>query len=100
MVNCVSRHLQSRLVFTFLVLAHPGNPGQRAIKRLCVSFLLDVWMALDYDCSEKKTTNKYHNDIITQQMSPVKNLNSLKVCLEVSFQSNDSDTQKSKSITT
>jgi len=22
--------------FTFLVLAHPGNPGQRAVKRVCV----------------------------------------------------------------
>jgi len=22
--------------FTFLVLAHPGSPGQRAIKRVCV----------------------------------------------------------------
>ena len=25
--------------FTFLVLAHPGSPGQRAIKRVCVLFL-------------------------------------------------------------
>ena len=23
--------------FTFLVLAHPGNPGKRAIKRVCVA---------------------------------------------------------------
>ena len=22
--------------FTFLVLAHPGSPGQRAVKRVCV----------------------------------------------------------------
>ena len=26
--------------FTFLVLAHPGSPGQRAVKRVCVSLLL------------------------------------------------------------
>jgi len=26
--------------FTFLVLAHPGSPGQRAIKRVCVCVFL------------------------------------------------------------
>ena len=25
--------------FTFLVLAHPGSPGKRAIKRVCVCFV-------------------------------------------------------------
>ena len=28
--------VKSRLVFTFLVLADPGSPGKRAIKRVCV----------------------------------------------------------------
>ena len=28
--------VKSRLVFTFLVLAHPGSPGKRAVKRVCV----------------------------------------------------------------
>jgi len=28
--------VKSRLVFTLLVLAHPGSPGQRAIKPVCV----------------------------------------------------------------
>ena len=28
--------------FTFLVLAHPGSPGQRAIKRVCVLVLHDI----------------------------------------------------------
>ena len=28
--------VKSRLVFTFLVPAHPGSPGKRAVKRLCV----------------------------------------------------------------
>ena len=28
--------VKSRLVFTFLVPAHPGSPGKRAIKRVCV----------------------------------------------------------------
>jgi len=31
--------VKSRLIFTFLVPAHPGSPGQRAVKRVCVS----VW---------------------------------------------------------
>ena len=31
--------LKSRLVFTFLVPAHPGSPGQRAVKRVCVLLL-------------------------------------------------------------
>jgi len=32
-VSCSSK---IQIGFTFLVLAHPGSPGQRAIKRVCV----------------------------------------------------------------
>ena len=32
-VSCFSK---IQIGFTFLVPAHPGNPGQRAIKRVCV----------------------------------------------------------------
>jgi len=32
-VSCFSR---IQIGFTFLVLAHPGSPGKRAIKRVCV----------------------------------------------------------------
>ena len=32
-VSCFSK---IQIGFTFLVLAHPGSPGLRAIKRLCV----------------------------------------------------------------
>ena len=32
-VSCFSN---IQIVFTFLVRAHPGSPGQRAIKRVCV----------------------------------------------------------------
>ena len=31
---CEMRRIQ--IGFTFLVLAHPGSPGQRAVKRVCV----------------------------------------------------------------
>ena len=37
--HCHSLYLasvKSRLVLTFLIPAHPGSPGQRAIKRVCV----------------------------------------------------------------
>jgi len=32
-VSCFSR---IQIGFTFLVLDHPGSPGQRAVKRVCV----------------------------------------------------------------
>ena len=35
----VSCFTKIQIGFTFLVLAHPGSPGQRAIKRVCVCVL-------------------------------------------------------------
>jgi len=32
-VSCFSK---IQIGFTFLLLAHPGSPGQRAVKRVCV----------------------------------------------------------------
>ena len=32
-VSCFSK---IQIGFTFLVLAHPGSPGKRAVKRVCV----------------------------------------------------------------
>jgi len=32
-VSCSSK---IQIGFTFLVLAHPGSPGKRAVKRVCV----------------------------------------------------------------
>jgi len=32
----VSRFSKIQIGFTFLVPAHPGSPGQRAVKRVCV----------------------------------------------------------------
>ena len=32
----VSCFTKIQIGFTFVVLAHPGSPGQRAIKRVCV----------------------------------------------------------------
>jgi len=38
-VSCFSK---IQIGFTFLVPAHPGSPGQRAVKRVCVCVLLLV----------------------------------------------------------
>ena len=40
-VSCFSK---LQMGFTFLVLAHPGSPIQRAVKRVCVCVLLLLWM--------------------------------------------------------
>ena len=40
-VSCFSK-IQSG--FTFLVPAHPGSPGQRAIKRLCVCVCVTAFL--------------------------------------------------------
>ena len=37
-VSCFSK---IQIGFTFLVLAHPGSPGQRAVKRVCVCVYLE-----------------------------------------------------------
>ena len=39
-VSCFS---EIQIGFTFLVPAHPGSPGQRAVKRVCV-LLLSQWV--------------------------------------------------------
>ena len=49
-VSCFSK---IQIGFTFLVQAHPGVPGQRAVKRVCVCYQpLDLrtseWMAREY----------------------------------------------------
>jgi len=47
-VSCFSK---IQIGFTFLVLAHPRSPGQRAVKRVCLDNLLKwisfVWSCLD-----------------------------------------------------
>ena len=40
-VSCFSK---IQIGFTFLVPAHPGSPGQRAVKWVCVCVCLDGWM--------------------------------------------------------
>ena len=39
-VSCFSK---IQIGFTFLVPAHPGSPGKRAVKRVCVCIMLSVF---------------------------------------------------------
>jgi len=40
--------------FTFLVPAHPGSPGQRAVKRVCCVCMLDIsWNWLGWICRHR-----------------------------------------------
>ena len=40
-VSCFSK---IQIGFTFLPLAHPGSPGKRAVKRVCVSAGINLWL--------------------------------------------------------
>ena len=40
-VSCFSK---IQIGFTFLVPAHPGSPGQWAVKRVCVCVLITVFL--------------------------------------------------------
>ena len=42
-VSCSSK---IQIGFTFLVLAHPGSPGQRAVKRVCVCVIGNTSISL------------------------------------------------------
>ena len=47
-VSCFSK---IQIGFTFLVLADPGSPGQRAVKRVCVCVgLLSVYIGVLQMC--------------------------------------------------
>ena len=47
-VSCFSK---LQIGFAFLILAHPGSPGQRAIKRMCVCVYVTVWQSFLRDQS-------------------------------------------------
>jgi len=52
----VSCFIKIQIGFTFLVPAHPGSPGKRAIKRVCVCVCVDIGritfsaLTLLFDC--------------------------------------------------
>jgi len=54
-VSCFS---EIHIGFTFLVPAHPGNPGQRAVKRVCVCVYVCV-CHLQAHCQESGSLVEY-----------------------------------------
>jgi len=53
-VSCFSK---VQIGFTFLVPAHPGSPGQRAVKRVCVCIAVILWWACLLVCPLAYLTN-------------------------------------------
>ena len=74
-VSCFSK---IQIGFTFLVLAHPGSPGQRAIKRVCVCVCM---------CKAAQVNNEYA--INRQKLLTIKSLiiessiGNLQSCIQV-----------------
>jgi len=71
-VSCFSK---IRIGFTFLVAAHPGSPGQRAIKRVCVCVCFfptfdTNWhhdkldLVCPYRCEGKRMTGCYASSLV------------------------------------
>jgi len=57
-VSCFSK---IQIVFTFLVRAHPGGPGQRAVKRVCVCVCVCVASRYArYACTDGHTHTHTH----------------------------------------
>jgi len=53
-VSCFSK---IQIGFTFLVPAHPGSPGKRAVKRVCVCVLVVCETVLTYECITDSSTH-------------------------------------------
>ena len=47
-ISCFSK---IQIGFTFLVPAHAGSPGQRAVKRVCVCVCVCMWLSGEQNCS-------------------------------------------------
>jgi len=53
-VSCFSK---IQIGFTFLVLAHPGSPGKRAVERVCVCLVNILLLELDTKLFEQTLFN-------------------------------------------
>ena len=58
-VSCFSK---IQIGFTFLVPAHPGSPGQRAVKRVCVCYYEVKYIC---DIKRKMLATEFGNCAIT-----------------------------------
>jgi len=71
-VSCFSK---IQIGFTFLVLAYPGSPGQRAVKRVCVCVCVsaitdDCWNGTECGCSVL-FTSQHHCDMWTGKVATI-----------------------------
>jgi len=57
-VSCFSK---IQIGFTFLVPAHLGSPGQRAVKRVCVC-VWSPYLKKDVECLEKGLENNPYSE--------------------------------------
>ena len=55
-ISCFSK---IQIGFDFLVPAHPGSPGQRAVKRVCVCCTKMVLASLQLHINQLKRLTKY-----------------------------------------
>ena len=60
-VSCFSK---TQVGFTFLVPAHPGSPGQRAVKRVCVCVCLQVTRTLQHNYVTPWSTSNSANALL------------------------------------
>jgi len=67
-VSCFSK---IQIGFTFLVPAHPGSPGQRAVKRVCVCVCVCEYLSLFSRLDEKGKTTEQLSCCIIQQLLTV-----------------------------
>ena len=60
-VSCFSK---IQIGFAFLVLAHPGSPGQRAVKWMCVCVCLFTYLFQRQCKCNKLYQNDFHNNFV------------------------------------
>jgi len=73
-VSCFSK---IQICFTFLVLAHPGSPGERAVKRVCVYLFIITIIIILYIVSKWDQMNDIHfersdSTLISHDIQPTK----------------------------
>ena len=62
-VSCFSK---IQIGFAFLIPAHPGSPGQRAVKRVCVCVTYGRGLFLLWRRSDTLCTSGFMDDVITK----------------------------------
>ena len=62
-VSCFSKF---QIGFAFLVLAHPGSPGQRAIKRVCGGVVSNLKTNLLLSLPVKNFVKSIYNNILAK----------------------------------